>query len=130
MKKKMIKAGAIAGIVGMLIGSTAYAGSEMKYYSTVVGRFNGSGYSNYQTKAVSGKNGYISSYTVGGRYKVDVRMQTSSASGEWLRNVTDGTKETVKAHSKHTKGSQIRLKFSNDITTPVTVEVDGEWKSN
>ncbi|MDE6568561.1 MAG: hypothetical protein K2K70_12630 [Lachnospiraceae bacterium] len=130
MKKKMIKAGAIAGIVGMLIGSAAYAGTAKEQYSTVVGRFNGSGYSRYQTKTTTGKNGYIYSNTVGGKYKVDVRMQTSSASGDWLRNVSDGTKDTVKAHSKHTKGSQIQLKFSNDITTPVTVAVDGDWKSN
>lgn len=130
MKKNLIKAGAIAGMVGMLIGGTAYAGTTAKYYSTVVGRFNGSGYCGYQTKAVSGKDGYIYSDTVGGKYKVDVRMENSSASGEWLRNVTDGTQKPVKGHSKLTKGSQVRLKFSNDITTPVTVAVDGNWKSN
>lgn len=130
MKKSLIKASAVAGIVGMLIGSTAYAGMDMKYYSTVVGRFNGCGYCGYQTKAMSGIDGYIESYSVGGKYKVDVRMESSSASGDWLRNVTDGTKKTVKAHSKHTKGSQVRLKFSNDITTPVTVGVEGYWKSS
>lgn len=130
MKKKLIKAGAVAGIVGLLIGSTAYAGTDMKYYSTVVGRFNGCGYCNYQTKAVSGKDGYISSSKVGGKYKVDVRMESSSGSGDWLRNVTDGTQKAVKAHSKHTKGSQVRLKFSNDALTPVAVGVSGYWKSN
>ena len=130
MKKQIIKASAIAGVVGMLVGSAAYAGTATEQYITVVGRFNGCGYSRYQTKAVTGKAGYIYSATVGGKYKVDVRMENSSASGEWLRNVTDGTQKAVGSHSKHTKGSQVRLKFSNDITTPVTVEVDGDWRSN
>lgn len=130
MKKSLIKAGVIAGVVGVLLGSTAYAGTAKELYITIVGRFNGCGYSYNQTKAVGGKDGYIYSNTVGGKYKVDVRMESSSASGEWLRNVTDGTQKAVDAHSKHTKGSQVRLKFSNDITTPVNVEVDGDWKSN
>lgn len=130
MKKKLIKAGTIASIVGILTGSIAYAGTVASSYGTVVGRFNGCGYSDYQTKASTGKDGYIYSTLVGGKYKVDVRMENSSASGEWLRNVTDGTQKAVDAHSKHTKGSQMRLKFSNDITTPVTVQVLGTWKSN
>ena len=130
MKKKLIKTAAVAAMAGMLVGSAAYAGTTATYYSTVVGKFNGCAYTSYQTKAVSGKNGYINSNTVGGKYKVDVRMESSSASGDWLRNVSDGTKEEIKAHSKHTKGSQIRLKFSNDALTPVSVAVDGEWKSN
>ncbi len=130
MKKKVIKAGAIAAMAGMLVGGTVYAGTSTTFYATVVGRFNGYGYSTYQTKEVSGKNGYIYSNTVGGRYKVDVRMETSNASGDWLRNVTDGTQKPVKAHSKHVKGSRIRLKFSNDALTPVAVQVAGDWKSN
>lgn len=130
MKKKLIKAGAIAGIVGILVGSSAYAGTASEFYATVVGRFNGIGYSYYQTKATSGKDGYISSDRVGGNYKVDVRMENSSASGSWLRNVTDGTQKAVPGHSKHTKGSQVRLRFSNDAFTPVAVAVTGYWKSN
>lgn len=130
MKKKMIKAGAVAGIVGMLIGGTVYAGTTTDFYITVVGKFNGCGYSRYQTKAVSGKDGYIYSDKVGGKYKVDVRMENSSASGGWLRNVTDGTQKAVPGHSKLTKGSEVRLKFSNDALTPVSVEVNGDWKSN
>ena len=89
MKKNLLKAGAIAGMVGMLVGSSVYAGTAKEFYATVVGRFNGCGYSRYQTKAVTGKDGYIYSTTVGGKYKVDVRMENSSASGDWLRNVTD-----------------------------------------
>lgn len=130
MKKKLLKAGTIACIVGMLVGSTAYAGTASEFYGTVVGRFNGCGYSYYQIKATTGKDGYINSDSVGGKYKVDVRMENSSASGDWLRNVTDGTKKTVKSHSKHTKNTMVRLKFSNDITTPVTVAVTGHWISN
>lgn len=130
MKKKIVKTSVIAGMVGMLIGSTAYAGTATTPYGTVVGRFNGYGYSSYQTKAVSGKDGYIYSSKVGGKYKVDVRMTSSKGNGKWLRNVTDGTQKSVKAHSKHTKGSDIRLQFSNDAFTPVTVYVEGTWKSN
>ncbi|MDE6852804.1 MAG: hypothetical protein K2J67_10035 [Lachnospiraceae bacterium] len=130
MRKKLIKVGAIAGIVGMLVGSTAYAGTAAHPYGTVVGRFNGYGYSSYQTKVYAGKDGYIYSTEVGGKYKVDVRMASSVGNGAWLRDVTDGTQKAVKAHSKQTKGSKIRMQFSNDALTPVTVYVEGFWKSN
>lgn len=130
MKKKILKIGALAGVCGMLFGSVAFAGTSMEKYGTVVGRFNGAGATGYQTKAESGRDGYINSTKVGGKYKVDVRMDSSNAKGEWLRNVTDGTKKYVQAHSKHTKGSKVRFYFSNDITTPVTVYVEGTWKSN
>lgn len=130
MKKRIIKLAAVAGIAGVLLGGTAYAGTAAEYYGTVVGRFNGYGYSEYQTKVFDGKNGYIYSSTVGGKYKVDVRMASSKGNGEWLRNVTDGTQKPVKAHAKQTKGCKVRLHFSNDAFTPVTVHVGGTWKSN
>ena len=130
MKRKFIKTGVIAGIVGMLVGSTAYAGTAAHPYGVVVGRFNGYGYTDYQTKVFSGKDGYIYSTEVGGKYKVDVRMTSSGGNGAWLRDVTDGTQKALKAHSKHTNGSKVRMQFSNDAFTPVTVYVEGYWKSN
>lgn len=130
MKKRILKIGAVVGISGMLFRTAAFAGASMETYGTVVGRFNGAGATPYQTKTYSERDGYINSVKVGGKYEVDVRMENSSAKGAWLRDVTDGTRKYVQAHSKHIKGCSVRLYFSNDITTPVTVYVEGTWKSN
>lgn len=128
--KKVIKSIAVSAMAVMMFGTMAYAGTSYSKYNTTVGKFNGSGYSGYQTKSISGANGYISSSTVGGSYVVDARMNSSSGNGSWLRNVNDGTKAELPGNSNQKKGSSVRVKFSNDITTPVNVQVVGSWKSN
>lgn len=128
--KKIIKAMLITGSALLLMGTSAFAGSSYEQYSLVVGRFNGSAFSFYQTKATAGADGYIDSNEVGGSYKVDVRMESDDGNGEWLRNVTDGTNKAIPGTSKQKKGCSVRAEFSNDITTPVDVRVMGEWKSN
>lgn len=102
----------------------------MSSYNTTVGKFNGSGYSDYQVKAVSGANGWIESEKVGGSYTVDVRMNSSAGNGKWFRNLGDGLTGELPGNSAQVSGSNVRLRFSNDITTPVNVQVIGNWKSN
>lgn len=128
--KKCIKAICVAGLIVTTMGMSAYAGSDYEGYCVSVAKFNGNGYSDYQTKSTAGADGYIKSDTVGGSYEVDVRMESDDGDGAWLRDVTDGTNKAIPGTSKQKKGCSVRAEFSNNITTPVNIIVDGEWKSN
>lgn len=112
---------------------TALAGNSFTSYNTTVGRLNGSGYSGTQTKETSGANGRIKSTSVGGNYTVDVRMQKSdgTANGAWYRALNDNmdTGYTIAGNTNQMHGNSVRLQFSNDLTTPVNVQVIGEWCS-
>lgn len=130
IKKKILKSITAAGLATMLFATAAFAGTSTTGYNTTVGKFNGSGYSTYQTKATAGANGWIYSTRVGGNYKVDVRMDSPSGNGSWLRSVDDGTSASLPGSSSQITGASVRLKFSSNITTPVNVQVEGSWKSN
>ena len=112
---------------------TAMAGNTYTSYDTTVGRFNGSGYSGTQTKETSGANGRIKSTSVGGNYTVDVRMQKSdeSACGDWYYSLNDNvdTQYKIGGHKDQMHGDSVRLQFSNDLLTAVTVQVTGTWIS-
>ncbi|MBS2771894.1 hypothetical protein PNH38_14410 [Anoxybacillus rupiensis] len=127
MKKKKIT------ILGLAIGLIAFggavqAGTSWSEYNTTVGKFNGSGYTGYQTKAYSGTYGELNSSVVGGSYTVDARMQASSGTGSWVRSVTDSDYRTLP--NSVPSGIECRVQFSNDLTTPVDVQVSGKWRSN
>lgn len=128
MKKKNRLA--VLGLtVGLLaFGGAVQAGTSYSSYNTTVGAFNGSGYTGYQTKASSGTYGNLNSGTVGGSYTVDARMQASSGTGSWVRNVTDNDSRTLP--NSVPSGTDARVQFSNDLTTPVNVQVTGSWRSN
>jgi len=128
--KKLSKVLLVGAVSVMLLGTSAFAGINFEYYSTIVGRFNGSAYTDYQTKNTTGTDGYIISKKVGGDYVVDARMDCSLGSGAWTRNVDDNQTRMLEGTSKQTKGCSVRAKFSNDITTPVAVHVKGEFMSN
>jgi hypothetical protein len=130
--KKVSKFKGLAAIFAMIMMLTcsAWAGTSTTSYNTTVGKYNGSGYSSYQTKSISGANGWIYSEQVGGKYVVDVRMNSTAGNAPWLRNVTDGTSSSLPGVYKQNAGDSIRLKFSNDVNTPVNVQVIGTWKSN
>lgn len=121
-----------AAALPVLLGTTmVFAGTSYLGYNTTVGKFNGNGYTGYQTKAISGANGNLHSSSVGGGYNVDVRMQKSNGTaGEWSRNVKSGSKRDLDGNVNHKKGDKIRLQFSNDFDTPVAVQVSGSWRSN
>jgi len=93
--------------------------------------FNGNGYTAYQTKSTSGANGELSSGNVGGDYVVDARMQENDGTaGSWTRNVDDNTDYYLDGHISHVRGDYVRVQFSNDWNTAVSVQVDGSWRSN
>lgn len=113
-------------------GSTmVFAGTYYNEYSTTVGRFNGDGYTSYQTKSISGANGELSSGNVGADYVVDARMQEDDGTaGSWTRDITDNTDYDLDGHINHRNGDYVRVHFSNDWNTSVNVQVDGFWRSN
>ena len=126
MKKKLAT---IALAVGLLaVAGFAEAGTAYTNYNTTVGKFNGSGYTSYHTKASSGKYGNLRSTSVGGSYTVDARMQASSGTGAWVRSVNSNQVRNLP--NSVSKGNRARVQFSNDLTTPVNVQVTGSWRSN
>lgn len=109
------------------VATAAFAGSTYAGFSTTVGAYNGSGYTSYQTKAISGARGNVITTSVGGSYKVDARMQSSSGTGDWQRNLTDGDSRELQNNISARKLA--RVQFSNDLTTRVSVQVAGSWRS-
>ena len=108
--KKILKGSIITGLIMVMFSTVAFAGTTYSYYNTTVGKFNGSGYSGYQTKVT--------------------RMSSTAGNGAWLRNVDDGTVAYLDSPVSQVNGCSVRCQFSNDITTPVDVQVTGYWKCN
>lgn len=131
MKKKI---GMLLGIILVSSSFIAFAGTQYEGYNTTVGKFNGSGYSGYQTKAISGNAGWVLSKTVGTAakdYEVDVRMiDVDKNAGDWARNIGDADHSMLDASTEHKAGESVRLQFSNDLTTPKDIQVVGDWKSD
>lgn len=126
LKKKFVVLGLAIGLLAT--AGVAQAGTSYSYYSTTVGKYNGSGYTNYQTKATSGAYGHLDSRSVGGSYTVDARMQASYGTGDWVRSVTDNDFRYLPNNVPN--GYSARVQFSNDWNTPVDVQVTGYWRSN
>ena len=122
----------LTGVLAIATSVSVSAGTTYTGYNTTVGDQNGSGYTGYdQEKTTRGANGNIKSGSVGGIYVVDVRMQDQQGNnGAWTRNVTDGTNASLGGHTNHIKGDLMRAEFSNDIGTPVDVQVTGSWRSD
>lgn len=130
MKNKILKAIMATGMASMVFSMAAFAGTKYESYNTTVGKFNGNGYSGYQTKSSSGESGQISSTKVGGDYVVDARMNSRAGNGNWLGNLDDNEVRLLPGNDKLVKGTDVRVQFSNDWNTPVAVQVVGKWKSN
>lgn len=124
--KKKLGLGLAVGL--MAFGGAVQAGTSYSSYDTTVASFNGSGYTGYQTKTNAGTYGNLNSSNVGGSYTVDARMQASSGTGAWARSVTDSDSRNLS--NSVPKGTSARVQFSNDVTTPVNVQVTGSWRSN
>ncbi|MBQ8821420.1 MAG: hypothetical protein IJZ82_02145 [Lachnospiraceae bacterium] len=131
--KKVILRALVVPACMAVMSMTAFAGNSFEGYDTNVGMLNGSGYSNTQVKATSGANGAINSTSVSGDYLVDVRMEKNdgSACGDWFRDLNDNmqTGYVIDGHKGQAYGDSVRLKFSNDLTTLVKVQVVGTWCS-
>lgn len=57
-------------------------------------------------------------------------MQRSdgSNSGAWARDLTDNTGRDL--YNSIAAGARVRVEFSNDFNTTVSVQVSGVWRSN
>ena len=117
---------AVAG--AMLLGGAgaALAGTTESSYSTTVGKFNGNGYTAYQTKAGTGTAGKLWTESVGADYKVDARMNSTTSNGSWARM---GDRTYADLFNSVRAGQQARVLFNNDSTTRVDVQVSGVWRS-
>lgn len=130
MKRQLVTRFGGAVLLGaILIGGAGLAHATTSYsnYDTTVARFDGDGYTGGQRKVVSGFNGTIKSRVVGGPYQVDAQMQRTDGSqgGPWVR-LDDGTV----AHPQNSipAGTTARIRFSNDLLTPVNVQVSGQFR--
>lgn len=130
MKMNLKKTVVATSLTVMMVTTAAVAGTSYSNYNTTVGRLNGNGYTGYQAKNKAGANGYIKSTNVGGNYVVDARMNSSSGNGSWVRDLDDCENRSLPGNAKMKKGCSVRTQFSNDLNTPVAVQVTGSWKSN
>ncbi|WML27387.1 hypothetical protein [Neobacillus sp. OS1-33] len=79
-------------------------------------------------------NVFVNMSNVGGDYTVDVRdNMKKTATGAtsntgWVQSV--GDEEAFRWTGARTGAYQDRIQFSNDLTTPVMVNVYGIWENN
>jgi hypothetical protein len=120
---------AVAGAVLLGGAGAAHAGTSYSNFSTTVAKTNGSGYTSYQTQAKNGAAADLETGTVGGNYEVDARVNGTQGNGTWSRNIGDSYRVSLVGNPNHATES-VRIQFSNDLTTPVAVQVTGRWRSN
>ncbi|WP_242257256.1 hypothetical protein [Bacillus cereus group sp. BfR-BA-01379] len=124
--KKFLGVTLATATLGLSLTSIASA-REVGNYNTTVGSFNGSGYTGGLKKETSNRDGIVNSSSVGGGYKVDARLQKTDGkqSGSWARSIGNGDRVTL--GNSIGSGLSTRVQFSNNITTPVNVQVSGSW---
>lgn len=130
IKKRLLNGILTTVAVTAICASMVYAGTTYQGYNTTVDDWGGDGYTGFQTKATSGANGMLISKYVGGNYQVDARMIDNDDEGAWEYNIDDWDVRSLDGHKDHTSGDRVRVHFSNDLLTPVDVQVEGNWLSN
>ncbi|WML42056.1 hypothetical protein RCG19_10755 [Neobacillus sp. OS1-2] len=133
---KKVKSLVLGSALALLVtGGVVQAGENWVGYNKDVGAFNGSAYTGYV-----GMTGYLTtgeriafvSSNVGGDYTVDIRAQRSGGidpNTSWIRNVGDNVKGSWERVYLNQEGEGYRLQFSNDLSTPVKVNVTGTFKT-
>ena len=101
MSKKALRSIGTLTLAFLLLTTLAFATSGLSAWC-IVPALNGSANSeDTGVKETTGSSAYLYSATVGGGYEVDMFA-----------------------------GHEVYLQFSNNLTTPVRVEVNGSWDSN
>ena len=115
-------------------GGVVQAGSSYEAYNKNVGEFNGSAYTHYQQQ--TGLNGTenitFNNENTGGDYTVDIRGQRNSGyspNTNWVQNVGDNEWWDITRNIRQDADSSYRLQISNDLSTPVKVNVYGKFKT-
>ncbi|MGM0836762.1 MAG: hypothetical protein ACQEV7_11440 [Bacillota bacterium] len=95
-------------------------------YSETVGKFNGSAYT-YYYKNTEVHNIELNSYTVGGDYTVDARPQIKDWTTYYKWATIDDWQNVAWQYPFADDGGEVRIQFSNDLSTPVNVNVTGRF---
>ena len=131
--KKTLRMVSLALVSVMLLAAVAFATDYVNAHC-IVPAFNGSGYSQGAgTKERTGSSAYLYNVTVGGGYEVDARQadMTSDARGAWARNLSSrNTSASLPGTTSMYRNDTIQVEFSNDLTTTVSVEVNGRFDTN
>lgn len=133
MSKKALRSIGTLTLAFLLLTTLAFATSGLSAWC-IVPALNGSANSeDTGVKETTGSSAYLYSATVGGGYEVDCRQRdlSNSVSGAWTRDISSVNNAAyLEGVSRMFAGHEACLQFSNNLTTPVRVEVNGSWDSN
>lgn len=134
--KKFLKA--IATITGcfFMFSVCAYAGTVDEGYNIDVGRCGGS-YTlqekegETQIKTYTGRAGHIYAEYVGGGKKISCRMMDINNGSQGASvDIKTNTNATLYSRASHKKDDTMGVRFSNKLTTVVSVNSSGKWRSD
>lgn len=133
MSKKSLRSIGTLTLAFLLLTTLAFATSGLSAWC-IVPALNGSANSeDTGVKETTGSSAYLYSATVGGGYEVDCRQSDliNNVSGAWTRDISSVNNAAyLEGVSRMFAGHEVYLQFSNNLTTPVRVEVNGSWDSN
>lgn len=133
MSKKALRSIGTLTLTFLLLTTLAFATSGLSAWC-IVPALNGSANSeDTGVKETTGSSAYLYSATVGGGYEVDCRQRdlSNNVSGAWTRDISSVNNAAyLEGVSRMFAGHEVYLQFSNNLTTPVRVEVNGSWDSN
>ena len=133
MGKKALRSIGTLTLAFLLLTTLAFATSGLSAWC-IVPALNGSANSeDTGVKETTGSSAYLYSATVGGGYEVDCRQRdlSNNVSGAWTRDISSVNNAAyLEGVSRMFAGHEVYLQFSNNLTTPVRVEVNGSWDSN
>lgn len=133
MSKKSLRSIGTLTLAFLLLTTLAFATSGLSAWC-IVPALNGSANSeDTGVKETTGSSAYLYSATVGGGYEVDCRQSdlSNNVSGAWTRDISSVNNAAyLEGVSRMFAGHEVYLQFSNNLTTPVRVEVNGSWDSN
>lgn len=133
MSKKALRSIGTLTLAFLLLTTLAFATSGLSAWC-IVPALNGSANSeDTGVKETTGSSAYLYSATVGGGYEVDCRQRdlSNNVSGAWTRDISSVNNAAyLEGVSRMFADHEVCLQFSNNLTTPVRVEVNGSWDSN
>lgn len=133
MSKKVLRSIGTLTLAFLLLTTLTFATSGLSAWC-IVPALNGSANSeDTGVKETTGSSAYLYSATVGGGYEVDCRQRdlSNNVSGAWTRDISSVNNAAyLEGVSRMFAGHEVYLQFSNNLTTPVRVEVNGSWDSN
>lgn len=133
MKKNALRSIGTFTLAFLLLATLALATSGLSA-SCIIPAFNGSANSrDTGIKETTGSSAHLYDATVGGGYEVDCRQSdlSNNVNGAWTRDISSVNNAAyLEGVSRMFAGHEVYLQFSNNLTTPVRVEVNGSWDSN